>query len=1021
MDECDLLEATIHDQEAAALAVAEETKRRAQREANFLTRKRKREEQAAWRPEKRHRKASFQWVIFVDHQLKTSTCYGGLVGFAVPAALELRGHWSSWPHLTLVTDQGSPEMCGLNFLQQRCRLCVDDISDFGHGVHRDLGLALRRSELWDHVLLHMALWNVPHGPWCEDVRAKEVQGVWKSFFARYARPQDSPLFMELLPWILWESGDQSSSSEVEVAERYWEQLKHCDPFEKKGSKTNLNRFLSYAIKGESEAPLHSVRLLGYLSCCLEQDYLGSSKMCRLLCDGKGTKKEGGRESTSASRTDIVDSALAKAALNQLAVGTLVLLDRPGQIIERGIQRVASAVRLWYGEMSREVRSVWKGASWLMCQLRGEFMSSLFGILKVLGKPADLAWIGIKLPSLANLPADPDLRQALCMEQDELVQTIATFGMNLVGCRLIRCAYITHGFSCRSILWRHGDEAVVQEELAKFKRAYDLDEKLRREHLENPGAEDLLASSQFRLVVVEQLAEALKEQNFGEVTAKLDQFLERKHNRLLTSEVVENSFNRQKRMKARDTNRRLDLRRAWGVLLDRQVLDQVNDFQPVRFAGTQPTRSVTLPPAVQEPPLSGCSIDEASKLSSHKAKMDWYSPGASKHSLKYLTQVVMDYADKHSLWGSLDKVWLNCFFRASHSLMLREIGDRQSAYFALQDLSGCCAAVWPAIEVTRPSGAAELGDLVYFEPKPNPEVEECFVVALAAERWEALWVQWRSPAWQVANLKQDAPQGFAVRAFGRPGAEWAPMLEVGARAAFWDLPLTTLKAIADYRGVVVEPKASLFSVLTAIVGGILDCDEVEVLDICRQRLAKMSHSASNSMSDVILELDEGQSFLDTDEKRELLSAKKRVGEATKDVSAFKDEYSVRRKACPAPARKGCASRRGPGVGTPRVSRYPPVPRGMMTQQQAKALLPPGATIWRGLSNGTWNSHLAPFPRKGFQWCVYGENESCLMCIRHVWELYLEGEGKHVSDCPVQGLFPSTAANAPGRKSSSSGGS
>lgn len=456
------------------------------------------------------------------------------------------------------------------------------------------------------------------------------------------------------------------------------------PLQEKGAKTNLKRFLSHLIKGEEEAPLHSLRLLGYLSCCLQCDYLGSSKMTRLLCS-RGTKQEGNaREVTSSNRPDSVDSAMAKAAINQLAVGTLVLLDRPGQLVERAIQRLAAPLRAWYGNMSREVRNVWRSSAWMIQELRTNFIATLSSILKVLSTPADLAWIGVKLPRVENLPTDLGSAQAVAIEQDELVQHVATVGLLLVGCRLIRCAFMTHGYSCRSILWRDGDPDFVRQELQRFKRGYELDQKLKLCHLGEPGAQDLLMASQFRPMVVEQLVEAMLPSDFSEVTPEVDQFLSHKHNRLITSEIVENAFTRQKRMKTRDHNRRLDLRRAWGVLLDREVLDKVNSFETAQFEGLQPTRSANLPAMIQEPPLSGCSVD-CRQMSSHKQKVDWYSPGAQKHSVKYLAQVTMEYADKHQLWGSLDQGWLNCFFRAGHSVLVREVGDKRSVFFALQDV------------------------------------------------------------------------------------------------------------------------------------------------------------------------------------------------------------------------------------------------------------------------------------------------------------------------------------------------
>ena len=112
----------------------------------------------------------------------------------------------------------------------------------------------------------MVSWNVPHGPWSEDVRYKEVVGAWTSFFKRHKKPATSPLFLELLPYMCWEQGLSTvDGSGADKATLMWQRCNEFSPFEKKGCKSNMNRFLSYLGKGQEEAPLHSMRLLGYLT------------------------------------------------------------------------------------------------------------------------------------------------------------------------------------------------------------------------------------------------------------------------------------------------------------------------------------------------------------------------------------------------------------------------------------------------------------------------------------------------------------------------------------------------------------------------------------------------------------------------------------------------------------------------------------------------------------------------------------------------------------------------------------
>ena len=172
--------------------------------------------------------------------------------------------------------------------------------------------------------------------------------------------------------MVWEKNYEKFGGNPLLAETLWAETMATNPFYNKGYKTNLNRFLSYLAKGKQEAPLHSTRLWCYLSTCLEQNYLGTGKLCKLLMSK--TKHEGNADSTSSACP--VESSVARAACNQLAVGTLVLLDRAAQLRERVIQKVCSPLQDWYTAVSVETRAVYKGATWLIEQLKRGVLQAL---------------------------------------------------------------------------------------------------------------------------------------------------------------------------------------------------------------------------------------------------------------------------------------------------------------------------------------------------------------------------------------------------------------------------------------------------------------------------------------------------------------------------------------------------------------------------------------------------------------------------------------------------------------------
>ena len=115
--------------------------------------------------------------------------------------------------------------------------------------------------------------------------------------------------------------------------------------------------------------IHSLWHVSYLSCCLEQDYVGSGKLTKLLCAAK-TKNEDGGEARAAASRDPVHASVASACVNQLAVGALTLLGREAQERERAVQRVGGPCLAWSKHRRKQLDCVDGSRAWLMSQLQG---------------------------------------------------------------------------------------------------------------------------------------------------------------------------------------------------------------------------------------------------------------------------------------------------------------------------------------------------------------------------------------------------------------------------------------------------------------------------------------------------------------------------------------------------------------------------------------------------------------------------------------------------------------------------
>ena len=96
--------------------------------------------------------------------------------------------------------------------------------------------------------------------------------------------------------------------------------------------------------------------------------------------------------------------------------------------------------------------------------------------------------------------------------------------------------------------------------------------------------------------------------------------------------------------------------------------------------------------------------------------------------------------------------------------------------------------------------------------------------------------------------------------------------------------------------------------------------------------------------------------------------------------------------------------------PYEPKYPPLPEGMLSQPEAKALMPPGSSIWRALTSGGWCCHVLGYSRASFPWHLWGGRDSVFECIRAAWRMHLQREALSLHGCPIQGVFRRTSSKA-----------
>lgn len=180
--------------------------------------------------------------------------------------------WHEWPTLSVCWDQESVNLTSAHFLQYKVGACADIVYDAAHGAWNDIKGAARECALFPMLMSLMLVWNLPHGPWADDVRWSQVRELLDEVTAQP--------WHEVPPLISARGYDMIREAEAEhlvtegtPIENFWRQFCDMDAFATKGGKVSLNRWMSISIQGKKDIGIWSARLACYEMVALKCDWL----------------------------------------------------------------------------------------------------------------------------------------------------------------------------------------------------------------------------------------------------------------------------------------------------------------------------------------------------------------------------------------------------------------------------------------------------------------------------------------------------------------------------------------------------------------------------------------------------------------------------------------------------------------------------------------------------------------------------------------------------------------------------
>ena len=188
---------------------------------------------------------------------------------------------------------------------------------------------------------------------------------------------------------------------------------------------------------------------------------------------------------------------------------------------------------------------------------------------------------------------------------------------------------------------------------------------------------------------------------------------------------------------------------------------------------------------------------------------------------------------------------------------------------------------------------------------------------------------------------------------------------------------------------------------------------EILEPTNERLMEILTKAMAEIEarkfrgeNVFLDVEDLHLYLDRDDREAFDKAQKKHKMAAKELHDFERRYREKRNELmpvePVKVKKG-KGKGGKGKGKRGQDEVKVLPEGEVLQRDVKQYTPPGASIWRGNTKGTWNGHFPPFRRISCPWKLIGCRKSCLEVLRRLWVQYLRSKGQTLADCTVQGMF------------------
>lgn len=761
----------------------------------------------------------------------------------------------------------------------------------------------------------------------------------------------------------------------------------------------MNRFMGIVEEPERRLGEWGVDSFERTHVALELDFLGKKGLAERIKIQKSAADEGGAAAgrTSQGICNVEDKTLRSCSQNACTISVMMLSNLNHRRICRAVLASASPLREWHSAQNKQLRSVGGSLAWLTDQTSGGYFDHLVQSFANLERRESLQQSDFVLAA----PSSDDQVNDGVVTDDEFADLHGQAAIVLAGLRLRRGLWLLRGWPYSLFRCLGGGDA-AQRCADQFMQDARNHESLVNFAQRSASVQKLAKRSIMQLAAVKQFRLAFAETG-GRVTEDVTELLRKRGKGIYGTQACEDINNSQRNSKQlRGSQRFRRPPRSMAVALMANVLDERHSYKPILWDLPVHGKRASLKREVFASPASDRSLP-FERIVSTATTPAWHSPASFSNCAPVSDLQLLDDAIRLGDIALVEKAWLGCLGEASHRMVwgLRFGGVGEwSWYIPLTHMVDSAVIAWP-VRLQQMPGHPETTWVDIRKDVREPAILSVF--DLSPGTLKAASFVWKSPiAQRVAYPRSDLP--LAIRAVLTE--EPQDIRLVAARRAFWSLTKATIQGLAAHWGIRIGEGADLFGTLFATVQGCLGGSDGETMRVVSQRLA--SQEQALTFSEEMSGIDEVMEVFERPDRASIEQERKKLKEKSSESEAFKAAYREKAERVRSVVEQHAAKerkKRKTAAASSSSSRPVRAPDEFtIAQVDAKSLLPPGASVWRGVARNNWNAHLKPYARTSASWLRSGGEAAALkVVLRTVWSQYLEVEGLSRAACPVEGLW------------------